>query len=88
MRTTIDIPDEKYKNLKRMAVEREVTVRKLMMDALDLLEKQPPVVRPKKRIELPLIHSERPAAINLTNDEIYDILDADLIESALRFARR
>ena len=88
MRTTIDIPDEKYKNLKRMAVEREVTVRKLVMDALDLLEKQPPAARPKKRIELPLIHSERPATIYLTNDEIYDILDADLIESALRFARR
>ena len=88
MRTTIDIPDERYKQLKRLAVERDSTVRQLMLEALDLFEKQPLAAHTKRRIELPLIHSERPATINLTNEEIYDILDADLIESALRFARR
>jgi hypothetical protein len=88
MRTTIDIPDEKYKALKRMALERDATVRQLVLEALELFEKQPLSAGPKKRIELPLIHSEGPATINLTNEEIYDILDADLVESALRFAGR
>ena len=88
MRTTIDIPDDRYKSLKRMAVERDSTVRQLVLDALDLLESRPAGPNLKRRIELPLIPAAGRATISLTNEEIYDILDADLIESALRFARR
>jgi len=33
--------------------------------------------RPRKRVQLPLIHSEQPGTIKLTNDQIAEILDAE-----------
>jgi hypothetical protein len=82
MRTTIDIPDERYKDLKRLAVERDSTVRELVLQAIDLLENQPVVAKPRQRLKLPLIRSDQPGTLHLTNEQIYDILDADLIDSA------
>ena len=82
MRTTIDIPDERYKQLKRLAIERDSTVRELVLQAIDLLENQPVVAKPRQRLKLPLIRSDQPGTLHLTNEQIYDILDADLIDSA------
>jgi hypothetical protein len=82
MRTTIDIPDERYKNLKRLAIERDSTVRELVLQAIDLLENKPVVAKPRQRLKLPLIRSDQPGTLHLTNEQIYDILDADLIDSA------
>ena len=82
MRTTIDIPDERYKQLKRLAIERDSTVRELVLQAIDLLENQPVVAKPRQRLKLPLIRSDQPGTLHLTNEQIYDILDSDLIDSA------
>ena len=82
MRTTIDIPDERYKQLKRLAVERDSTMRLLVMEALDLLENQTLADRVPRRLKLPLIHSEHPGTLDLTNEQIYDILDSDILSSA------
>jgi hypothetical protein len=82
MRTTIDIPDERYKNLKRLAVERDSTVRELVMQAIDLLENKVVEQTPRQRLNLPLIRSDQPGTLHLTNEQIYDILDADLIDSS------
>jgi hypothetical protein len=82
MRTTIDIPDERYKQLKRLAIERDSTVRELVLQAIDLLENKPVVAKPRQRLKLPLIRSDQPGTLHLTNEQIYDILDADLIDSA------
>ena len=82
MRTTIDIPDERYKQLKRLAIERDSTVRELVLQAIDLLENQPVVAKPRQRLKLPLIRPDQPGTLHLTNEQIYDILDADLIDSA------
>jgi hypothetical protein len=82
MRTTIDIPDERYKQLKRLAIERDSTVRELVLQAIDLLENKPVVAKPRQRLKLPLIRSDQPGTLHLTNEQIYDILDSDLIDSA------
>jgi hypothetical protein len=74
MRTTIDIPDEKYKNLKRLAVERDSTMRELLLEALNLLESHPLEKRGPERLDLPLIRSDRKDKIDLTNEQIYDLI--------------
>lgn len=71
MRTTIDIPDETYRAIRILAAERGETLRKLVLEGLDLVrEKNQP---PRKRFEVPVIHSSRPGTLNLTNEQIDEI---------------
>lgn len=85
MRTTIDIPDELLKNAKRKALEEDTTLRQLVIEGLQLRAQTPGT---RQRIEFPIIRSKNPGTLHLTNEQIYDILDADLIESAVRLTRR
>ena len=71
MRTTIDIPDQTYRSVKMLAAERGVTVRKLLLDALDLIRHQQPT--PGKRFVLPIIRSKRPGSLHLTNEQIDEL---------------
>ena len=73
MRTTIDIPDETYRAVRVLAAERGMTVRALMLEGLELVRKGPGRVR--KPFKLPLIESKHPGTLNLTNEEIYDLID-------------
>jgi hypothetical protein len=74
MRTTIDIPDEKYKDVKMTAIQRNTTVKQMVLDGLDLLLKQEPTP-PTKRFQLPLIHSTRTDKLDLDSEKIYEIID-------------
>ncbi len=72
MRTTIDIPDELYRALKVKAAREGTTVRRLVLEGVELAQQQKPA--PKRAFELPLIRSRRPGTLNLTNEQIDDIL--------------
>ncbi len=75
MRTTIDIPDETYKSIKRIAVEDETTVRQMVLDGLSLLlqmRKNRPV---GKKLDLPLIRSTRGEVLDIDNEKIYELID-------------
>ena len=72
MRTTIDIPDEKYRVLKVLAAERGTTVRELVLEGLEIV-KQEKRISPQKRFEIPVIRSKRPGTLHLTNEQIDDL---------------
>ena len=73
MRTTVDIPDEIYRDLKIMAVKENQPVRQIILRSIqrELGAKQGKRIR---KLRLPLIPSSRPGTLNLTNQQIEDIL--------------
>ena len=72
MRTTVDIPDPLYRRLKATAALRGSSVKQIV---IHLIEKELRVPSPKKgRIKLPLIESDRPGSLHLTNAEVHEIL--------------
>lgn len=79
MRTTIDIPDELLKDAKRKAVEEDTTLRQLIIDGLKLRACVP---KSRQKIEFPIIRSKEPGTLQLTNEQIYDILGSDFLDSA------
>jgi hypothetical protein len=75
MRTTVDIPDEKYKSVKMAAVELNTTVKQLVLDGLDLLLQQKGTQLPARRMQLPLIRSKRADKLEIDSDQVYEIID-------------
>lgn len=72
MRTTIDIPDPLYKELKARAARQGSTVKAIILRGV---EKEMQDTAPKKkRIQLPLIRGTATRKLDLTNAEIEEIL--------------
>lgn len=72
MRTTIDIPDPLYRRLKAAAAYRGSTVKRIV---LELVQQELDGSRPRAgRIQLPLIDSDRPGSLRLTNAKVNEIL--------------
>jgi hypothetical protein len=73
MRTTIDIPDETYKDLRILAAERGESIRQLVLDGIRLIQQrnQQPV---RKKFVVPVIPSKRPGTLHLTNEEIDELI--------------
>ena len=73
MRTTVDIPDAKYRLLKSRAASEGKSVKELVMRGVDvvLLEGEAPR---KRRLQLPLIDSDEPGSLKMDNDMIYDLI--------------
>ena len=74
MRTTFDIPDEIYKNVKRLAVEENTTVKQIVLDALQMAIQKRMAQAPPGRMKLPIIRSSRPGTLDIDNEKIYDII--------------
>ena len=73
MRTTIDIPDETYRALKIKAAREGKTVRELVLRGVDqTISAADP--RPRHKFKIPVIPSARPGTLDLTNEQIDDIL--------------
>jgi hypothetical protein len=71
MRTTLDIPDETYRQVKVFAAQQGTTVRQLVLDGLAIVAR--PAPNPSKKFVLPVIKSSRPGSLNLTNEQIDEI---------------
>jgi hypothetical protein len=73
MRTTIDVPNPKYRLLKSMAASQGTTVKELVLRGVDvvLAIEDPPRQR---RLKLPLIDSDNPGSLLIDNGKIYDLI--------------
>ena len=72
MRTTVDLPDDLFRQLKIKAATDGMSLKRLMVQALE--SEVRPAAKPLYRVELPLVHSKGRKKINLTNAEIEDLL--------------
>jgi hypothetical protein len=75
MRTTIDIPDQLYKQVKARAALQGRTVKEFVLKGVEKEMQDTPVKKTKtKRIQLPLIHGKGTQKIDLTNVDMDEIL--------------
>ena len=72
MRTTVDIPDEMYRQLKSRAAREGSSTRALILRGVKEVLKSD---RRKAglQVSLPLVRSKRPGTVVLDNARIYDI---------------
>ena len=72
MRTTIDIPDSIYRELKAQAARQGRTVKEIILRGVE--KEMQGAVSKKKRVRLPLIRGKETRKLNLTNAQIDDVL--------------
>ena len=73
MRTTLDIPDAKYRLLKGKAASQGETVKDLVMRGVDVVLSEQDAPR-KRRLKLPLVDSDQPGSLDMDNEKIYDLI--------------
>jgi hypothetical protein len=73
MRTTIDIPEPVYRQLKGRAAKEGTSAKELILRGVESILREP---RRKsgRRVKLPIIRSKRPGTIVLDNATIDEIL--------------
>ena len=74
MRTTVDIPDPVYRQLKAKAALRGCSVRELILSGVKAELKGAVSEKPGKKFKLPLIESKHPGRLNLTNKMINELI--------------
>ena len=73
MRTTVDLPDPLYRQVKSVAALRGSTLKEFIQDALQQAVTAGPRVG-RRKVKLPLIRSKHPGTLRLTNADIEDHL--------------
>ena len=73
MRTTIDIPDAQYRQLKSRAATQGKTVKELVLRGVEVVLSDEQAPRPR-RLKLPLIRSKSPGTLEMDNQRIYDLI--------------
>ena len=75
MRTTLELPDAVFRELKALAALKGISLKDVLQSAIEheLANAQNAGVV-KDRIQLPLIKSKNPGTLHLTNADIEDLL--------------
>jgi hypothetical protein len=73
MRTTVDIPDPLYRQLKAKAALKGCSVKELILKGVET-ELQCPASKKGRRVKLPIFDSKHPGSLKLTNRQINEIL--------------
>ena len=74
MRTSIDLPDDLFRQLKILAASRGVTLKTLVQRAVENEVTWARAQTPRRRLRFPLLDSKEPGTLNLTNAEIEELL--------------
>jgi hypothetical protein len=74
MRTTVDIPDPIYRQLKAKAAVRGCSVKELVLRGVEAELNGKTRGETKERVALPLIKSKRPGWLSLNNKTIHALL--------------
>jgi len=79
MRTTVDIPDPLYRELKTTAAAEGGSVKRLLLRGAEMVlreaAKKEPVKRKLPRLSEPPLSKGKPGSLHLTNEMIYDLID-------------
>lgn len=77
MRTTVDIPDTLYRELKSKAAQEGRSVKELILRSVEGDLRHPTgLMRNGKnpRIRLPILESKEPGVLHLNNERIFDLI--------------
>jgi plasmid stability protein len=74
MRTTLDLPDELFRELKATAAKRGTSLKALLRNAVENELARSAEPRRDHRVRLPILKSREPGTLDLTNADIEDLL--------------
>ena len=75
MRTTVDFPDDMFRQLKALAATRGVTIRQILQKAVeDELANAHKTEVVRDKVKFPILESKEPGTLHLTNADIEDLL--------------
>lgn len=74
MRTTVDIPDQTYRQLKSKAALRGCSVKELILRGVKAELNGETQEQHKGKVTLPLVKSKRPGWLRLNNKTIHELL--------------
>ncbi len=74
MRTTLDLPDSIFRQLKSLAAKRGTTLKQVLRSAVEKEIVAATARTEQRRIKIPILKSKEPGSLNLTNAEIEDLL--------------
>jgi hypothetical protein len=73
MRTTVDIPDEVYRELKSRAAAEGGTVKQLLLRGAETVLREP-VKKTVRRLRVPILNKGKPGSLKIDNEKIYDLI--------------
>jgi hypothetical protein len=74
MRTTVDIPDAMYRELKSRAAAEGGSVKQLLLRGAETVLREP-TKKKVRRLSEPPFNKGVPGSLKLTNEMIYDLID-------------
>ena len=73
MRTTVDIPDALYRELKSKAAREKRSVKELILRSVEV-ELRPRSKKRTRRVIFQLVPSKAPGTLDIDNAKIYDLI--------------
>jgi hypothetical protein len=73
VKTTVDIPDPLYRELKSKAAREKRSVKELILRGIEAVLRSHTKKR-GRRVTLPLIRSKNPGTLNIDNARIYELI--------------
>jgi len=73
MRTTVDIPDSLYQELKTKAIREKRSIKELIVRSVET-EVRLASKKKRRRVVLPLVPSKRPGSLEIDNEKIHDLI--------------
>jgi hypothetical protein len=83
MRTTVEIPDDLFREVKSRAARNGTTLKAYIIDSLI---RQVGRIEPSRRVELPLFGEKSRGTKELSNEEIERVFEDEEVEDARRFS--
>ncbi len=74
MRTTLDLPEPLFRQLKARAATEGTTIKELLRVAVECQLSTPPQPAKRKRVKFPILDSAKPGTLRLSNRQIDDLL--------------
>jgi predicted CopG family antitoxin len=74
MRTTVDIPDALYRELKSTAAREKRSVKELILRGVEVELRIRRMPRKSKRVVLPLVRSKTPGKLRIDNAKIFELI--------------
>ena len=77
VRTSIDLPRDLHRRLHELAARKGCSARQLILASIEQAVSEPAPARPPRRLSLdpPLIPSAGRGPLDLTNEQIYDLIE-------------
>jgi hypothetical protein len=77
MRTTIDLPDDLFRNAKALSSLRGITLKALITRALEHEIESATIRLRSRRIEFPIVRSRQPGRVRVTPEQIARFLEEE-----------